>query len=57
LLQEWTSTYYTNSDIVDILFEFQGEIEINLEKQSVKADNKTYHFDVDSERKEDSSMG
>ncbi len=40
-----------NSDIVDILFEFQGEIEINLEKQSVKADNKTYHFDVDSERK------
>jgi 3-isopropylmalate/(R)-2-methylmalate dehydratase small subunit len=51
LLQEWTSTYYTNSDIVDILFEFQGEIEINLEKQSVKADNKAYHFDVDSERK------
>jgi 3-isopropylmalate/(R)-2-methylmalate dehydratase small subunit len=40
-----------NSDIVDILFEFQGEIEINLEKQSVKTDNKTYHFDVDSERK------
>ncbi len=40
-----------NSDIVDILFEFQGEIEINLKKQSVKADNKTYHFDVDSERK------
>jgi len=40
-----------NSDIVDILFEYQGEIEINLEKQSVKADNKTYHFEVDSERK------
>ncbi len=40
-----------STDIVDILFEHQDEIEINLEKQSVKADNKTYHFDVDPERK------
>ena len=40
-----------STDIVDILFEYQDEIEINLEKQSVKADNKTYHFDVDPERK------
>ena len=40
-----------NTNIVDILFEYQGEIEINLEKQSVKADNKTYQFDVDPERK------
>ncbi len=40
-----------NSNIVDILFQYQGEIEINLEKQSVKIENKSYHFDVDPERK------
>ena len=39
------------SNIVDILFQYQGEIEINLEKQSVKIENKSYHFDVDPERK------
>ena len=40
-----------NSNIVDILFQYQGEIEINLEKQSLKIENKSYHFDVDPERK------
>ena len=40
-----------NSNIVDILFQYQGEIEINLEKQSVKIENKSYHFDLDPERK------
>ncbi len=40
-----------NSDIVDELFEYQGEIEINLEKQIVKVDDINYHFDLDSERK------
>ena len=39
------------SNIVDILFQYQGEIEINLEKQSLKIENKSYHFDVDPERK------
>ena len=40
-----------SSEIVDILFAYQGEIVINLEEQSVKTEDNIYNFEVDAERK------
>lgn len=40
-----------NNDIMDELFAFDGEINIDLESQSITANGKTYTFDVDIERK------
>ena len=40
-----------NSEIVDALFEYEGEIVINLGEQSVKTENNIYSFEVDAERK------
>jgi len=40
-----------NSEIVDTLFTYQGEIVINLEEQSVKTEDNIYNFEVDAERK------
>ena len=40
-----------SSEIVDALFEYQGEIVINLEEQSVKTEDNIYNFEVDAERK------
>jgi len=40
-----------NSEIVDTLFAYQGEIVINLEEQSVKTEDNIYNFEVDAERK------
>ena len=39
-----------NNEIMDALFNYAGEITIDLETQSVVADD-TYHFDVEDERK------
>ena len=39
-----------NNEIMDALFNYAGEITIDLEAQSVVADD-TYHFDVEAERK------
>ena len=40
-----------SSEIVDALFEYQGEIVINLEEQSVKTEDNIYNFEVDAEKK------
>ena len=40
-----------SSEIVDVLFAYQGEIVINLEEQSVKTEDSIYNFEVDAERK------
>ena len=40
-----------SSEIVDALFAYQGEIDINLEEQSVKTEDNIYNFEVDAERK------
>ena len=40
-----------NSEIVDALFVYQGEIVINLEEQTVKTEDNIYNFEVDAERK------
>ena len=40
-----------NSEIVDALFAYQGEIVINLEEQTVKTEDNIYNFEVDAERK------
>ena len=40
-----------NSEIVDALFAYQGEIVINLQEQSVKTEDNIYNFEVDAERK------
>lgn len=40
-----------SNEIMDELFAFEGEITIDLEDQTINANNKTYAFDVDSERK------
>ena len=40
-----------NSEIVDTLFVYKGEIVINLEEQSVKTEDNIYNFEVDAERK------
>jgi len=38
-------------EIVDILFAYEGNIIIDLEKQTVTTDSNTYSFEVDGERK------
>ena len=40
-----------NSEIVDALFVYQGEIVINLEEQTVKTEDNIHNFEVDAERK------
>ncbi len=40
-----------SSEIVDNLFSYSGRININLEKQTVKTDQDSFEFEVDSERK------
>ena len=40
-----------NNGVMDELFNFKGEITIDLESQSVDANDKTYTFEVDAERK------
>ena len=40
-----------NSEIVDALFVYQGEIVINLKEQTVKTEDNIYNFEVDAERK------
>jgi 3-isopropylmalate/(R)-2-methylmalate dehydratase small subunit len=40
-----------NSEIVDSLFSYSGQISIDLNKQTVETDNNAYNFEVDSERK------
>ena len=40
-----------NNGVMDELFNFKGEITIDLESQSVGANDKTYTFEVDAERK------
>ena len=40
-----------NSEIVDSLFSYSGQISIDLNKQTVETDNNAYYFEVDSERK------
>ncbi len=40
-----------SSEIVDDLFKYTGNIDINLYDQSVTTDEHSYKFDVDSERK------
>ncbi len=40
-----------SNDIMDEIFAFDGEITIDLDAQSINANGKTYHFDVDAERK------
>ena len=38
-------------EIVDDLFKYNGNIDINLEDQTVKTQNQIFNFDVDAERK------
>ena len=40
-----------SSEIVDNLFSYSGLININLEEQTVKTDQDSFEFEVDSERK------
>ena len=40
-----------SSEIVDHLFSYSGRISINLEEQTVKTDQDSFEFEVDSERK------
>ena len=40
-----------SNDILDELFAFKGEITIDLESQSIHANDKKYSFEVDAERK------
>ena len=40
-----------SSEIVDNLFSYSGRININLEEQTVKTDQDSFEFEVDSERK------
>jgi len=40
-----------NTEIVDSLFNYSGQIRINLKKQVVETDEKSYGFEVDPERK------
>ena len=40
-----------SSEIVDHLFSYSGRININLEEQTVKTDQDSFEFEVDSERK------
>jgi len=40
-----------NTEIVDSLFNYSGQIRIDLKKQVVETDEKSYGFEVDSERK------
>ncbi len=40
-----------SSEIVDNLFNYSGRININLEEQTVKTDQDSFEFEVDSERK------
>ncbi len=40
-----------DNNIMDELFDFKDEITINLETQTIHANNKTYTFEVDAERK------
>ncbi|HIG88995.1 3-isopropylmalate dehydratase small subunit [Candidatus Thioglobus sp.] len=40
-----------SNDVMDELFNFKGEITIDLESQSVDANGKIYTFEVDAERK------
>ena len=39
------------NNVMDELFDFDGEITINLESQSINANGKIYTFEVDAERK------
>ena len=40
-----------NSEIVDTLFQYSGQISIDLDKQTVETENQSYNFEVDPERK------
>jgi 3-isopropylmalate/(R)-2-methylmalate dehydratase small subunit len=40
-----------NSEIVDTLFQYSGQISIDLDKQMVETENQSYNFEVDPERK------
>jgi len=40
-----------SNEIMDELFAFEGEITIDLDAQNISANNKTYGFEVDAERK------
>jgi len=40
-----------SNDVMDELFALKGEITIDLETQTIRADKKTYSFEVDQERK------
>ena len=40
-----------NSEIVDTLFQYSGQISIALDKQTVETENQSYNFEVDPERK------
>lgn len=40
-----------NSEIVDTLFQYSGQISIDLDRQTVKTENQSYNFEVDPERK------
>ncbi|MCS5592185.1 MAG: 3-isopropylmalate dehydratase small subunit [Gammaproteobacteria bacterium] len=40
-----------DNNVMDELFDFDGEITINLESQSIHANGKSYTFEVDAERK------
>ena len=40
-----------SSEIVDNLFNYSGEISINLDKQAVETNDQSYNFEVDPERK------
>jgi 3-isopropylmalate/(R)-2-methylmalate dehydratase small subunit len=40
-----------NSAIVDTLFQYSGQISIDLDKQTVETENQSYNFEVDPERK------
>lgn len=40
-----------SNEIMDELFAFNGEITIDLDAQTISANNKSYNFEVDAERK------
>ncbi|MBC8493697.1 MAG: 3-isopropylmalate dehydratase small subunit [Candidatus Thioglobus sp.] len=40
-----------SNEVMDELFAFKGELTIDLDAQSIRANNKDYSFDVDAERK------
>lgn len=40
-----------NSEIVDTLFKYSGQISIDLDKQTVETENHSYNFEIDPERK------